>query len=334
MARRGKGRPDRRMILILWLLWGSARCAGDSERLRRVEQRRPQPVDPPGRSPPLHHSLLTPNDAERGEPQRNPLAKYRLASAKVLEQLFASDYSRPMLANGCEAISGADISGIPSSPQDGQLLNQVLDTGIGRYLQAKRDGDSSLDTLSIPVIAAQALAGLAVRSLRQEPGNRSRSDRHHISLVIHLDPDGTFHPETPLPVEGLCDASFTLIVLGAQSEILDIGHTTRTWPGPMAGAIRWWHTHHCIQWENGGHTSINNGILLCRWHRSTPNDGKCGSTNTSNPSSPNQTARCMKPHHTSRCLLGQLNPSALQSASRCSWVRVRLRPWLKPSPTK
>ncbi len=213
MARRGKGRPDRRMILTLWLLWGSARCAGDSERLRRVEQRRPQPVDPPGRSPPLHHSLLTPNDAERGEPQRNPLAKYRRASAKALEQLFASDYSGPMLANGCEALSGAGISGIRSSPQDGQLPNQVLDTGIGRYLQAKRDGDPSLDTLSIPVIAVQA--DLVIRSLRQEPGNRSRSDRHHVNLVLRLEPDGSFHPETPLPVEGLCDASFTLIVLGA-----------------------------------------------------------------------------------------------------------------------
>ena len=58
----------------------------------------------------------------------------------------------------------------------------------------------------------------------------------------------------------------------------------------MAGAIRlrdqrcrfprcyrppgWCDTHHCIHWENGGPTSVTNGILLCRWHRSTPNNGK------------------------------------------------------------
>ena len=124
------------------------------------------------------------------------------------------------------------------SPQDGQLLNQVLDAGIGRYLQAKRDGDPSLETLGIPALRAQTLADLAARSLRQEPGSRSRSDRHHVSLVLRLDPDGSFHPETPLPVEGLCDASFTRIVLGAESEILDIGRATRIWPEPMGNAIR------------------------------------------------------------------------------------------------
>ena len=107
------------------------------------------------------------------------------------------------------------------SPQDGQLLNQVLDTGIGRYLQAKRDGDPGLETLSIPAMRAQTLADLAAGSQRREPGSRSWSDRHHLNLVLRLDPDGTFHPETPLPVEGPCDASVTRIVLGAESEILD-----------------------------------------------------------------------------------------------------------------
>ena len=107
------------------------------------------------------------------------------------------------------------------TPQDGQLLNQVLDTGIGRYLQAKRDGDPGLETLSIPAMRAQTLADLAAGSQRREPGSRSWSDRHHLNLVLRLDPDGTFHPETPLPVEGPCDASVTRIVLGAESEILD-----------------------------------------------------------------------------------------------------------------
>ncbi len=168
------------------------------------------------------------------------------------------------------------------SPQDGQLLNQVLDTGIARYLQAKRDGDPGFEGLSIPALRAQTLADLAANALRHEPGDRSRSDRHHINLVLRLDPDGTFHPETSFPVEGLCDASFTRIVLGAQSEILDIGRATRTWPEPMGNAIRlrdrhcrfphchrppgWCDIHHCTHWENGGPTSVNNGILLCRWH--------------------------------------------------------------------
>ena len=136
--------------------------------------------------------------------------------------------------------------------------------------------------MSIPGIRAQALVDLAAGSLRREPSSRSRSDRHHVSLVIRFDPDGTFHRETPLPAEAMGDASFTRIVLGAPSEILDIGQATRIWPEPMGNAIRlrdqhcrfphchrppgWCDTHHCIHWENGGPTSINNGILLCRWH--------------------------------------------------------------------
>ncbi len=168
------------------------------------------------------------------------------------------------------------------SPQDGQLLNQVFDAGIARYLQAKRDGDPGLQTLNISAMRGQALVDLAANALRREPGCRSRSDRHHVNLVLRLDPDGTFHPEAPLPVEALCDASFTRIVLGARSEILDIGQATRIWPEPMAEAIRlrdrhcrfphchrppgWCDIHHCIHWEHGGPTSVNNGILLCRWH--------------------------------------------------------------------
>ena len=168
------------------------------------------------------------------------------------------------------------------SPQDGQLLNQVLDAGIARYLQAKREGDPSLETLGIPAMRAQTLADLAAGSLRREPGSRSRSDRHHVNLVLRLDPDGTFHPETPLPAEAMCDASFTRIVLGAESEILNIGQATRIWPEPMGNAIRlrdqhcgfphcyrppgWCDIHHCIHWENGGPTSVDNGLLLCRWH--------------------------------------------------------------------
>ena len=168
------------------------------------------------------------------------------------------------------------------SPQDGQLLNQALEGGISRYLQAKRDGDPGFETLSIPGLRAQALVDLAGTSLRREPGCRSRSDRHHVNLVLRVDPDGSFHPETPFPVEAMCDASFARIVLGARSEILDIGRLTRLWPEPIAGAIRlrdqhcrfphchrppgWCDIHHCTHWEHGGHTSVDNGILLCRWH--------------------------------------------------------------------
>ena len=177
----------------------------------------------------------------------------------------------------------AGISKGTSAPKTANYSTRSSTT-VSRYLQAKRDGDPSLETMSVPALRAQALADLAANALRREPGSWSRSDRYHVSLVLRLDADGSLHPETRVPAEALCDARFTRIVLGAQSEILDIGHTTRIWPEPMGNAIRlrdqhcrfphchrppgWCDIHHCIHWENGGPTSIDNGILLCCCHHS------------------------------------------------------------------
>jgi hypothetical protein len=70
------------------------------------------------------------------------------------------------------------------------------------------------------------------------------------------------------------------LVLGAKGEVLDIGRDSRTWPDPIANAIRT-RDRHCTfpgcdrpaswtdihqPWETGGETNITNGTLLCRWH--------------------------------------------------------------------
>lgn len=168
-------------------------------------------------------------------------------------------------------------------PQDGQLLNQVLEAGISQQLQAKRDGDPTLDNLTIANLRAQALNDLAAGSLRREPGWRSRPDRHHVNLIVRLEADGALYPEAPLPVEALCDATLTRIVLGADRKVLDIGRTTRIRPDSIANAIRLRDQHCTLPHRAGppagaisitapsGNTaetppSPTNGTLLCRWH--------------------------------------------------------------------
>lgn len=77
-----------------------------------------------------------------------------------------------------------------------------------------------------------------------------------------------------------CDCSVTRIVLGPDSEMLDVGRKTRVWSAAQRRAIvaRDNHCqgpgcrakpghcdiHHIVSWADGGDTDIDNGRLLCR----------------------------------------------------------------------
>lgn len=79
-----------------------------------------------------------------------------------------------------------------------------------------------------------------------------------------------------------CDSSISRIVLGPDSEILDVGRKTRVWTTAQRRAIvardrhcrapgcerppRWCDIHHLDHWVDGGVTSVEKGKLLCRFH--------------------------------------------------------------------
>jgi Domain of unknown function (DUF222)/HNH endonuclease len=79
-----------------------------------------------------------------------------------------------------------------------------------------------------------------------------------------------------------CDASITRVVLGPDSQPLDVGRRTRlippairtalvvrdrgcTYPGCDRGP-QWTDAHHVRHWSDGGPTSLDNLVLLCRRH--------------------------------------------------------------------
>jgi hypothetical protein len=88
---------------------------------------------------------------------------------------------------------------------------------------------------------------------------------------------------TPATMRRLtCDAAIVPMVLGSESEPLDVGRRTRTipaalrraierrdgrctWPGCHA-PVSWCDAHHDIHWADGGDTSLANCRLLCRRH--------------------------------------------------------------------
>jgi hypothetical protein len=87
-----------------------------------------------------------------------------------------------------------------------------------------------------------------------------------------------------------CDAGIIPMVLGSDSEVLDIGRKTRTIPAAIRRALEqrdggctwkgctapasWTDAHHIIHWADGGATALYNLVLLCRRHHTATHEGK------------------------------------------------------------
>jgi hypothetical protein len=86
-----------------------------------------------------------------------------------------------------------------------------------------------------------------------------------------------------------CDAAVSRIVMRGESEVLDLGRSARlvnrvmrralqhrdrgcVFPGCTA-PVRWCDAHHLIHWEDGGPTSLENLVLLCRRHHVACHEG-------------------------------------------------------------
>jgi len=100
------------------------------------------------------------------------------------------------------------------------------------------------------------------------------------TVVGSLDNGSLLGPETVRRMA--CDAAIIPVVLGSDSEILDVGRTQRlftpaqlkalwlrdrhcTFPGCQVPA-HWTDAHHLKHWIDGGPTDLANGALLCGRH--------------------------------------------------------------------
>ena len=120
----------------------------------------------------------------------------------------------------------------------------------------------------------------------------SGGERPHVTITLdyetlkgHVErlPEINGAPVTPATMRRItCDAGIIPMVLGTDSEPLDVGRKTRTIPSALRRALEqrdggcvwqgcgapvsWCDAHHIIHWANGGETSLNNTQLLCRTH--------------------------------------------------------------------
>jgi Domain of unknown function (DUF222)/HNH endonuclease len=141
-----------------------------------------------------------------------------------------------------------------------------------------------------PVTNADALAVMAEASLAST-GSSSGGDRHQVVLHIdgsgrrELDDGSTVSRETAQRF--LCDAS--VVGIGEEAgEVRTVGRRTRTIPPALRRALRardggcrfpgcthhrFVDAHHIRHWTDGGETSIENLVHLCRRHHRLIHEG-------------------------------------------------------------
>jgi hypothetical protein len=137
-----------------------------------------------------------------------------------------------------------------------------------------------LDSGQLPEVAGQKphlAVTVDIATLCKEPG----------AAAAELEWAQTIPSETARRLA--CDAVITPIVLDAGSESAQVGGTSRVVPGALHRALKaldkgcrfpgcdyplaWTDAHHVKHWADGGSTTIDNLVLLCRRHHRRMHEG-------------------------------------------------------------
>jgi len=148
---------------------------------------------------------------------------------------------------------------------------------------------------------ADALVELADHCLNEGLAPRRNGQRPHLQVTATLEtiqgligaPAGELELGGPIAAATVqrlaCDASITRIVLGGESQVLDVGRATRVPSAAMRTALRvrdggcvwpgcdrpasWTAAHHVLHWGRLGDTNIDNLVSLCRRHHWMVHEG-------------------------------------------------------------
>ena len=210
----------------------------------------------------------------------------------------------------------SDRNGAHISPVgDRYALNGDFDAKGGKTISeavnAALDMPTDGDERCLARRRADAIVRIAEFFLAHENLGVEGGERPHLSLTITWDELMEWLPIKALPSDPsdlaafltkadrdqiLCDCNIARIILGPDSQPLDVGREQRTVPRWMRRAIAqrdrgcrfpgcdrrasWCEAHHVIPWWQGGPTSINNMVLLCAFHHHVVH--RQGWTNTFN----------------------------------------------------
>ena len=166
---------------------------------------------------------------------------------------------------------------------------EALEASIDALVDPPREGDDRTARQR----RHDALENLCRDWLDHADTPQSGGEKPHIMVLTDLDALAGIGGGTHETLNGdvididtlrmlACDCSVSRIVLGPDSEVLDVGRKTRVWTPAQRRAIiardrtcqapgcdtkpRYCDIHHKDHWADGGVTSVDNGKLLCRHH--------------------------------------------------------------------
>jgi hypothetical protein len=185
-------------------------------------------------------------------------------------------------------------------------LSQTLD-GVF-YLDARLDPEggatlrtalnaldsSAIDERSGAMRRADALVEMARRQMDAGTLPEVAGQKPHLSVIASAAtlakapgaPAADLEWSQPITADAArrlaCDSAMTRVLLGPNSEPIDVGRCTRTIPPALRRALvvrdrgcrfpgcdrpaDWCDGHHLVHWMDGGETNLSNTCLLCRRH--------------------------------------------------------------------
>jgi len=250
---------------------------------------------------------------------------WEVIAPEEAEQLEADALAREEANTRAETRLSLTRCGDRSTRLTGRIPDHVatrLRTLLDAYSSPRRD---HLDDASPASVGSDASAGTGDPVAKRDTatGQRLRPDRLRglalCSLLEHADPDKLPHhgsTATTLMItmeldklrQGLgsgtlpdgtalspgevrrlaCTAGLIPVVLGTDSEILDLGARSRLFTPAQQRALRlrdnrcraegctipaeWCEAHHLKPWALGGNTDLDNAVLLCAWHHHRAHD--------------------------------------------------------------
>jgi len=182
------------------------------------------------------------------------------------------------------------------SPEVGAVVLRALDAASERLRQESAtadDADTSTQDVTPAQRRADALGLLAESALAHELDRGTAGDRYQV--VLHVESDSLQAAgdagQAVLEESGVyvsaetsqrlaCDASVVVMSHAPDGSVLDVGRKTRTIPPAIRRALmardhhcrfpactaRHCDAHHVQHWADGGGTSVDNLVLLCRRH--------------------------------------------------------------------
>ncbi len=181
--------------------------------------------------------------------------------------------------------------------EQGALIIKALEMAMERQYGENVSAETSEVIEREPVSArrADALAEVAETYMNSEPVPNSTADRYQVVVHVsaetsmdgpHLEDGPHVSAETSRRIA--CDASLLGIKEDENGEALSIGRKTRAIPPAMRRALRmrdkgcrfpgctndrFVDGHHIKHWADGGETSLDNLVLLCRHHHHLVHEG-------------------------------------------------------------